>query len=166
LNNPTDINKRKTLADFGVVKLNDMQASRVIIAAYEFNVRPEGYFADQSRIFSQRSKLKGAELKKAMRSFMGALTRKVCSELDDMADKMIEREVKAACLQASVPAPSFDSNWVKFVVDGKPIASSSGSESKAVLIAKKIANDHLFKIESRLKSAPKKTMKAVQVKLS
>jgi hypothetical protein len=151
-----------------VSSLNDLQASRVIIAAYVLEVRPDGYFPQQAKKkLNELSKTVKSQVKltKAVRKYMADLTRKIASEIDEAADAYINKKVNEACAAKNLPLPKVDADWLSFIVSGTPTnMPSSTSEATDVAIAE--INNLANAINSKISKLPKGKMKPINIKLT
>jgi hypothetical protein len=148
---------------------SDIQYARLIAAVHVFGVRPVGYFREQSskkaiELRKARKSITNAQLKKAVRVYMGKLSRKVFSELDHHADSVVTKDINNACELAGVTPPkSFDCNFESLVMSGERVIASKG-HSKSISIATDVLNDYFDRMNKVVAGMPKKKMAKINIK--
>lgn len=143
--------------------LNDEQIARVVVATLHFGLRKDGYFISEANSFKNGNPTGAVALRRQnLRKHMANITRRVASELDAHADRVIKAEIDEACRNANLPTPNIDANWLAFVINGKAIENVV-ADSPSEVIAVNIINKHISTIVTRVRTAPNKAMEPIKI---
>jgi hypothetical protein len=150
---------------------SDNQFARLAAATQVFGVRPDGYFREQAtrkaaELKNDRKSITKSQLKKAVRTYMGKLSRKIFSEIDAHADKIVNKDIKAACELAGINEPDqFNCDFEALILSGDKVIASNG-HSKSIKVATDVLSGYLSRIDKVVSTMPKKKMAKINIKVN